>query len=1029
MRGGLAPDLSAPAVEVGEIALGGLGTNLAKNAAMAGIRPANLGMVVLLTSVVACSANLPTHGQGSDGPSGPATDAGLLGADGQAATDADVAPDANPAAPIVGAGADQDFDLPTTTTSLLATASSPTGATLTYQWILADGTGAQISSTGALATDISNLALGSYTFQFTATDSANLSASAVVHIVVHPVGTFFVDATAGNDVNAGTDSDHAWQSVAHINSTALSPGNSVLFKRGQTFSGGIVTTSSGASGNPITYGAYGVSGAKPILSGFSTMSTWAADADHPGVYVSACTWCGSLVNVVAVNGATQYMGRYPNLDTDNGGYLTYESTSPAATNSTGTYTGYPTMPTSITDDQLAESPDWTGAELVVRKLDYVIERRTITGQTGGTLTYVEPMGRDLYYGGLPGWGYFIQNDVRTLDEVGEWYFAPSQGSGQAAQLSMYFGANGPAGTTVQVGVVDTLISVGNQHDLVFTDLSVRGANGIAVQLSSSTNVTLERLDITLSGVDAIDASGTTGLTVDGCAISDSNSTGIRVAHSTTTALTNNVVRRTGVYPGQGAGAGNDGGYTGITIGNYSIAMPNTVVSGNIVDTVGYHGIAFFSNDITIKNNFVTNVTTIEDDGGGIYTYVGSGTPYNHVAVVDNIVTNTPGAPLGKATPTRYGSCIYMDGNTSNITITGNTTANCADTGFQSNNNKNMDIEFNTFVGDGSSLAHFSTPAAWGPPTMNVTMEHNLFVAKSPTQLVYAIDADSEAQVAGFGTFDYNDYVRPLDDGLLFHETVAGTVANDFSRASWAARYSFDTHSQGSPVAVAPYTATLTSGNLLQNSDFSAGSTHWFTYSGANNMTPSWDNTSLTMSFSSPSANHRTYSSVYQTVGTAAAGDSYIMRVSTTGTSPYGIVAGSMQETSQPYKQVVANTYQSFDATTSTHEFLLSNLSDPTVGETAGAANYGAVTPVVAINDNSGTTSVDNFEVYKATATITDPNDAVRLVYNATSAPSTTVLDGNFQVMSYDGTSMTSNLRAAGYSLVLPPFRSAVLIKQ
>lgn len=84
--------------------------------------------------------------------------------------------------------------------------------------------------------------------------------------------TYFV-AAAGSDSNSGTDSLHPWQTVAKVNSFSFSPGDSILFNRGDSWYGTSLTVpSSGSSGSPITFGAYGT-GADPVLKGSTFLST------------------------------------------------------------------------------------------------------------------------------------------------------------------------------------------------------------------------------------------------------------------------------------------------------------------------------------------------------------------------------------------------------------------------------------------------------------------------------------------------------------------------------------------------------------------------------------------------------------------------------------------------------------------------------------------------------------------------------------------------------------------------------------
>ena len=77
--------------------------------------------------------------------------------------------------------------------------------------------------------------------------------------------TYFVSAS-GSDTNSGTSSAAPWKSLSKINSVVLKPGDTVSFRRGDTWTGGIVTTQSGTSTAPITLNGYG-SGSAPTITG------------------------------------------------------------------------------------------------------------------------------------------------------------------------------------------------------------------------------------------------------------------------------------------------------------------------------------------------------------------------------------------------------------------------------------------------------------------------------------------------------------------------------------------------------------------------------------------------------------------------------------------------------------------------------------------------------------------------------------------------------------------------------------------
>lgn len=84
--------------------------------------------------------------------------------------------------------------------------------------------------------------------------------------------TYYV-AAAGSDSNSGTSSGAPWQTIAKVNGTSFSAGDSVLFNRGDVwYASSLIVPSSGASGSPITFGAYG-SGANPIIKGATNLST------------------------------------------------------------------------------------------------------------------------------------------------------------------------------------------------------------------------------------------------------------------------------------------------------------------------------------------------------------------------------------------------------------------------------------------------------------------------------------------------------------------------------------------------------------------------------------------------------------------------------------------------------------------------------------------------------------------------------------------------------------------------------------
>jgi hypothetical protein len=99
--------------------------------------------------------------------------------------------------------------------------------------------------------------------------------------------TYYVSSSTGNDLNSGTSTATAWQTIGQVNAQTFQPGDSVLFKRGDVWNESLVVPSSGAAGNPIAFDAYGT-GPAPNLTGY-----YAVPASGWG-HVSGNAWKAKL---------------------------------------------------------------------------------------------------------------------------------------------------------------------------------------------------------------------------------------------------------------------------------------------------------------------------------------------------------------------------------------------------------------------------------------------------------------------------------------------------------------------------------------------------------------------------------------------------------------------------------------------------------------------------------------------------------------------------------------------------------------
>jgi hypothetical protein len=98
---------------------------------------------------------------------------------------------------------------------------------------------------------------------------------------------YFVDATGGSDAAAGTSEGTAWQTISKVNAASFSAGDSIAFKRGEEWRETLTPPSSGSSGSPITFTAYG-SSALPIINGADVVTGWTNTSGN--VWEAAVSW-------------------------------------------------------------------------------------------------------------------------------------------------------------------------------------------------------------------------------------------------------------------------------------------------------------------------------------------------------------------------------------------------------------------------------------------------------------------------------------------------------------------------------------------------------------------------------------------------------------------------------------------------------------------------------------------------------------------------------------------------------------------
>ncbi|MCB0633649.1 MAG: right-handed parallel beta-helix repeat-containing protein, partial [Lewinella sp.] len=410
---------------------------------------------------------------------------------------------------------------------------------------------------------------------------------------------YYFSSQAGDDGRSFKEAQNPatpWKTIKHLNSIfdRLQPGDSILFKRGEIFDGGMVITLSGTADKPLVISAYG-SGERPVINGFVQAGNWTSLGN--GIYESAYMTTGKVVNMVVIDGVNYAMGRYPNANAPNKGYLTYESTGS----------------NSITDKDLGSTINFTGGQLVLRTAIWALEKVSISNHQGSTITYSGSPA----YAPSSGFGYFIQSHPKTLDQYGEWYYNPD-----TRKISVYFGDEKPTDHVVKVAGTGVLANaIGN--NIVIDGLTLSGANLYGILSddgSKKDNLQVRNCRIEFSGIDGAFLRGRSNFTIEYCEVLNSNSSAIKPLYTNAnTIVRHNYIRNSGTQPGMGSN--DDQSYSAIYKGTEGLIAEN-----NVIINTGYIGIRFAGNDNLIKNNYIDTFCFVLDDGAGIYTYGGRTNP-------------------------------------------------------------------------------------------------------------------------------------------------------------------------------------------------------------------------------------------------------------------------------------------------------------------------------------------------------------------------------------------------------------------
>lgn len=776
--------------------------------------------------------------------------------------------------------------------------------------------------------------------------------------------------TAGQAQNPDTP----WKSIDKLNTIfkTLKPGDEVLFKRGEVFYGTLKITRSGAQGRPIKIGAYGV-GDKPVITSLVTITNWKNVGN--GVYEGGHPLLKDDVAIVLLNEEVQEMGRFPNRDASNGGYLTISS-----------HVGN----SSVTSSGLSASTNFTGGEVVIRKNQWVIDRHKIMNHSGNRVSY---MGLGAIAPSND-YGFFIQGHRNTLDRRGEWYFNPSN-----KKIYVHFGSGSPSSTKIEVATKDNLLIKGYLNSYItIENLILKGANKDVIHIAGGRGISIENTDVEYAGENGITSMSILDLVINNNRVNYSNNNGIYLRYGNKGAkVTNNVVENTFVFPGASQNGDGNG------IGIYALD-DNTLIEYNQVKYTGYSGIHFGGNSTVVKNNLVDVYCMLKNDGGGVYSYGGpNNVAFRNRKVTGNIILNgvgsTDGIPEKTFTAKGQAEGIFLDDNSNGIELIGNTIAYAANSGIKLANTRNVKVSENTIYNSNSQILIGNRGRA--ADTRNLSISENVLFSKYSDQWSYIIRT-KQNDVGKFGDFSKNILYRPLGDGYnILVSLMEGSKEDNkiYNLERWQQSYNKDRGSSAHPEPIKRFEVKRLLGeNVFKNEGFNSGISGLI----CNSCEATWDNGK--MSGGSAKIESASYSSSTIAIGSVKQSKNYVLNFKA-ASNRKGAIRVYMRHAGSPWQEVSPSTTVEVGPDKKDYSVLLQP--------------YGDIENTIVMfssDEKNWTYWLDDVEFREAEVELIKPEEKFLFEYNASKSSKSIPLAGTY--VDVTGKEFTGSVSLPAYSSII-----------
>jgi parallel beta-helix repeat protein len=607
----------------------------------------------------------------------------------------------------------------------------------------------------------------------------------------------YVDATEGNDANAGTQS-LPWKTLRKVTEARLTSGQSIFLRCGRLWRESLsLDTIQLANGvNVVGYGAE-CSAAKATISGADLFNTgWTKSGNIWSRAVPAGT---PKINRLFIDGISQATARWPNATANSQGYASVHPQGGGAKWS---------IRASADDAVTLTGKDVNGATIYSRTLAWMIESRRVASYASSTGTLTLASATD--YTMDAGEGYVLEDKLWMLDAPGEFFHDTTDNrlyvypSSTAAQDNLN-------ARIVEGSVRDVALRIANRSNVGVRDLSLQMARVSGLVLQNASGAVVERIDASSNGqtgVSVVQDDTLAGATIRNNRLNNNFIFGVDAKFGGAATISDNTVTDTGTMS-----------YAGWTHAAIEGGKGASILN-NTVDGVAYHGIRFSGTGGSIvRNNSVTRYCVRLADCGGIYSW--------------------NGPKLTGTTQKSTVSGIFLDDFSYGVTVRGNTLSSMP-FGIKLRNGANNVIESNRiWMPNKAALYAVNDQTDRDYLTGNIFRTNQIVPVKSGVNQFPALPTFTESFPIWFfnnfgaassissrsNTFTGNQVVR--FDGSLdgVHAWLrSNTEDTKLSSASWATFNPIDA-STATPMTFALYQLVL-GPELVPGGNFDSGKGAW-----------------------------------------------------------------------------------------------------------------------------------------------------------------------------------------------------------